>query len=72
MDLAKPGEIKDHCAPNAMSTFQEYLVDYASAETRAVGEALIERRLEEMGSAPSRLAKHLLVQVRDGRRDVFV
>ena len=25
MDLAKPGDIKAHCDPNALSTFQEYL-----------------------------------------------
>jgi 2-iminoacetate synthase len=30
MDLAKPGEIKYHCQPNALSTFLEYLHDYAS------------------------------------------
>ena len=34
MDLAKPGDIKHHCDPNALSTFQEYLLDYGSAETR--------------------------------------
>ena len=33
MDLAKPGEIKHHCDPNALSTFLEYLVDYGSPET---------------------------------------
>jgi len=30
MDLAKPGEIKTHCDPNALSTFLEYLIEYAS------------------------------------------
>ncbi len=34
MDLAKPGEIKHHCDPNALSTFEEYLLDYASEPTR--------------------------------------
>ena len=38
MDLAKPGDIKHHCDPNALSTFLEYLLDYGSAETRAIGE----------------------------------
>ena len=41
MDLAKPGEIKYHCDPNALSTLLEYLDDYGSPETRAVGERLI-------------------------------
>ncbi len=39
MDLAKPGEIKHHCDPNALSTFLEYLEDYGSPETRRRGRA---------------------------------
>ena len=42
MDLAKPGEIKEHCDPNALSTFLEYLEDYGSPATRAAGERLID------------------------------
>ena len=38
MDLAKPGEIKYHCHPNALSTFQEYLCDYAKPGTKTAGE----------------------------------
>lgn len=72
MDLAKPGEIKYNCDPNAVSTFQEYLTDYASPETRAAGEALIERRLTEMEPAPARTAAGFLRQVRSGKRDVFL
>ena len=34
MDLAKPGLIKAHCSPNALSSCMEYLMDYASPETR--------------------------------------
>ncbi len=28
MNLAKPGEIKKFCQPNALLTFEEYLLDY--------------------------------------------
>ncbi len=28
MGLAKPGEIKNFCQPNAVLTFEEYLLDY--------------------------------------------
>ena len=28
MDLAKPGDIKNYCQPNAILTFEEYLLDY--------------------------------------------
>jgi len=72
MDLAKPGEIKTHCEPNALSTFQEYLTDYASPETRAVGEALIDSRIEAMDLVPRRLAAHVVRKVRDGERDIFL
>ena len=71
MDLAKPGEIKLHCAPNALSTFMEYLMDYASPETKQVGEKLIEKTLENMSGEPKRRAEILLKQVREGKHDVF-
>ena len=47
MDLAKPGEIKYHCHPNALSTFQEYLCDYASPVTKSAGENLISIELKQ-------------------------
>ena len=72
MDLAKPGEIKDHCAPNALSTFLEYLQDYASPATQAAGEQLICRVLDDMDGGHRRIAQQLLERVRSGRRDVFV
>ena len=39
MEFAIPGFIQNFCTPNALSTLMEYLVDYASPETRAAGEA---------------------------------
>jgi 2-iminoacetate synthase len=72
MDLAKPGEIKNHCAPNALSTLQEYLDDYASPETRAIGEERIECTMRDMESIPRRLASHLVRKVQAGERDVFL
>lgn len=54
MELAKPGEIKHRCAPNAIVTLAEYLVDYAGPETREA-EALIARRaraIERSGPGP--------------------
>jgi 2-iminoacetate synthase len=72
MDLAKPGEIKSHCEPNALSTFQEYLDDYASQETQAEGRKLTARRIAEMEPAPRRIATNLIHRVWTGERDVFV
>lgn len=34
MSLAKTGEISNCCQPNALLTLKEYLVDYASDDTR--------------------------------------
>jgi 2-iminoacetate synthase len=72
MDLAKPGEIKNHCSPNALSTLQEYLEDYASPVTRAAGEKLLDHALQTMESTPRRLASHLVRKVQGGERDVFL
>lgn len=71
MDLAKPGAIKHHCQPNALSTFLEYLLDYASPGTRETGEALISRTLAQMEDKPRRTAENLLRTVRSGKRDVY-
>lgn len=71
MDLAKPGEIKHHCDPNALSTFLEYLLDYGSPATRAAGEALIARRLASMEEPGRRRTEKMLERVRAGERDVF-
>ncbi len=71
MDLAKPGEIKLHCDPNALSTFQEYLNDYASPETKRVGEALIAQRLEAMEEKQRAVSLKLLDKVRTGKHDVL-
>jgi 2-iminoacetate synthase len=48
MEFAIPGFIERLCTPNAMTTLMEYLVDYASPETRAVGEKLIESQLQKL------------------------
>ena len=71
MDLAKPGEIKEHCDPNALATFVEYLIDYGSEETRAVGEQLVEGVMESMGPVPRQMAASMVTRVRAGKREVF-
>ena len=71
MDLAKPGDIKTHCDPNALSTFLEYLLDYASPETRAVGEKAIGDILSTMSEPVRNQSERLMSKVREGQRDVF-
>jgi 2-iminoacetate synthase len=72
MDLAKPGEIKHHCDPNALSTFLEYLEDYGSPETVAEGEQLIAETLASMAERERSTSNKLIAQVRAGRRDCLV
>ena len=48
MSLCKSGQILNCCHPNALMTLTEYLVDYASEETRAVGFRLIEEELKKI------------------------
>jgi 2-iminoacetate synthase len=72
MDLAKPGEIKYHCHPNALSTFQEYLCDYAGHRAKSAGEKLISIELQQMDGQQIACALPMLNKVRRGERDVFV
>jgi 2-iminoacetate synthase len=72
MDLAKPGEIKYHCQPNALSTFLEYLCDYAGPQAKSAGEKLISIELQRMDQQQTACTLPMLNQVRRGERDVFV
>ena len=70
MDLCKSMQILNCCHPNALMTLKEYLMDYASDDTRAVGEALIARELENIPNqrAKQTCAKHL-EEIEKGQRD---
>jgi 2-iminoacetate synthase len=73
MDLAKPGLIKLFCLPNAMTSFKEYLVYYASAETRSAGEALIGGMLADIPDAMTRETTRLnLLQIENGSQDLYL
>lgn len=71
MDLAKPGLIKLKCDPNAVTTFQEYLIDYASEPARCEGEKAIDRELCGMSDKARRNSEKMLSHIRSGKRDVF-
>ncbi len=45
MALCKNGQIQNCCHPNALMTLTEYLVDYASEETKKIGFDLITKEL---------------------------
>lgn len=71
MDLAKPGEIKAHCEPNALSTFQEYLEDFASPVTKQIGEKLIQDTLNGMTADQRSRTEAMIRKARNGEHDVF-
>ena len=70
MSLCKNGQILNCCHPNALMTLKEYLIDYASPETRKIGEALITRELENIPKEKvKRIAKDNLAKIENGIRD---
>ena len=42
MSLCKSGQIQNCCHPNALMTLKEFLLDYASSDTKEIGNKLIE------------------------------
>lgn len=71
MDLAKPGDIRLHCAPNGLSSFKEYLNNYASAETAKVGNQLIQDTIARMSGLAKQRAEKLVRRVAAGKDDVY-
>ena len=70
MALCKNGQIQNCCHPNALMTLKEYLEDYASAETKEKGEALIETQLEKIPNEKVRkIAEDYLIGIHSGKRD---
>jgi len=72
MDLAKPGLIKHHCGPNAIASFYEYLLDYATSDTVAAGKKLISDQMGQMDDACRKNTQMLLTMLDQDKRDVFV
>ncbi len=71
MSLCKSGQIQNCCHPNALMTLKEYLMDYASPETKVLGDALIEKEIltipnEKVRSLVEENLKHIAL---DNRRD---
>ncbi len=70
MSLLKAGQIQNCCHPNALMTLKEYLIDYASPETKAIGEKLIEAELNNIPKEKVRqIARDNLQKIEQGVRD---
>ena len=70
MSLLKSGQIVNCCQPNALMTLKEYLEDYASPDTKAIGEALIAREIQNVPNEKVReRAMQYLEELKEGKRD---
>ena len=70
MSLCKAGQIQNCCHPNALMTLKEYLIDYASEETRKIGEKLIEDELNYIPKEKVRdICEENLEKIEEGKRD---
>lgn len=71
MSLCKSGQIQNCCHPNALMTLKEYLMDYASPATKALGDQLIEREVLNVPNEKARavVLKNLRLIEQDNRRD---
>jgi 2-iminoacetate synthase len=72
MDKAKPGDIQELCGPNALLTFKEYLEDYASLDTRKMGEERIHAHMQGiLNPSLRRETESRLREIEEGKRDLF-
>lgn len=70
MSLCKAGQIQNCCHPNALMTLKEFLMDYASEDTRKKGEALIEKEIDNIGKEKVKeIVRDRLVKIENGERD---
>ncbi len=70
MSLCKSGQIQNCCHPNALMTLKEFMMDYASEETKAIGNPLIEKELETIPKENVRfIAKEHIRNIENGKRD---
>lgn len=70
MSLCKSGQIQNCCHPNALMTLKEFLMDYASEDTRKTGEKIIEKEIENIGSEKVKaIVRERLSRIENGERD---
>lgn len=59
MELCKSQQIQNCCHPNAIMTLKEFLVDYASEDTKKIGDQMI---LNELAKIPSHKVRETVLQ----------
>ncbi len=71
MELAKSGNIGKICSPNALATFKEYLLDFASDETIESGEDALDKQVEDLPEYEKKRTKKMIEDLKKGDRDVY-
>ena len=70
MELCKSGQILNCCHPNALMTLKEFLMDYASEETKKIGEELIRAEIEKIPKDKVKeICRENLEKIGNGIRD---
>lgn len=70
MSLCKSKQILNVCGPNALLTLKEYLMDYATDDTKQKGEEIIQKELANIPKEKVReKTKEYLQEIENGNRD---
>lgn len=73
MSLAKSGNIKNVCLPNALMTLCEYAQDYGSETFRTKSEHIIEEQVPNIKSEKVRnLVIENIAKIKSGERDLYI
>ncbi|MCW8813613.1 MAG: hypothetical protein OQK65_08795, partial [Chlorobium sp.] len=72
MELAKSGNIGKICVPNAMATFREYLNDFASDDTKLIGNDFLQSELKKIEGVTRMKTKTMIERVNEGERDIYL
>ena len=74
MDLAKPGLIKEHCLPNAIFTFTEYLNNFANDDLRKKGFNLINETLDKeiVNQKLKKIINNNILKINNGAKDIYL
>ena len=72
MSICKSGQIVNCCHPNALMTLTEFLVDYASDETKEIGYKMIEEELNKITNPKVlEIAKDNIENIKNSNRRDF-
>lgn len=70
MAIAKKGNIHKFCHPNALLTLQEYLQDYASEDTKSLGEDVITKERATI-DGPTNAMDRRMKRILEGEHDLY-